>query len=368
LDDKKTNSGENKPEVKAPEISSPEKGSPVDRIRHLTQKQMAALGCGLFALLILAGGFYFYAVDRPSLSGKVTISVPKEATGTYIADMLEKKGVIKSSEMFCFYMRILGDGTKLQSGVYSMHQGLSIREAAQELKSGKADTVTVTIPEGSTVRQMGEIFAKSGIAGTPDFVKEASTYGPLPYMYGPVAAPVKGEGFLFADTYSFPLDYTARQICDVMYKRTNEMLTPEIRREAEAKHMTLHDLITIASMVEREAKFKEDQVPIASVILKRLEVGMPLQIDATVQYALGAQKEELTVADTKIDSPYNTYIHPGLPPGPIGSPGMEAIRAVLKAQPGEYLYYVAKEDGHHVFTKTYDEHRAETETIYGSSS
>ena len=90
---------------------------------------------------------------------------------------------------------------------------------------------------------------------------------------------------------------------------------------------------------------------------------MPLQIDA-----LGAQKEELTVADTKIDSPYNTYIHPGLPPGPIGSPGMEAIRAVLKAQPGEYLYYVAKEDGHHVFTKTYDEHRAETETIYGSSS
>ena len=161
LDDKKTNSGENKPEVKAPEISSPEKESPVDRIRHLTQKQMAALGCGLFALLILAGGFYFYAVDRPSLSGKVTISVPKEATGTYIADMLEKKGVIKSSEMFRFYMRILGDGTKLQSGVYSMHQGLSIREAAQELKSGKADTVTVTIPEGSTVRQMGEIFAKS---------------------------------------------------------------------------------------------------------------------------------------------------------------------------------------------------------------
>ena len=159
MDDKKTNAGENKPEVKAPEISSPEKESPVDRIRHLTQKQMAALGCGLFALLILAGGFYFYAVDRPSLSGKVTISVPKEATGTYIADMLEKKGVIKSSEMFRFYMRILGDGTKLQSGVYSMHQGLSIREAAQELKSGKADTVTVTIPEGSTVRQMGEIFA-----------------------------------------------------------------------------------------------------------------------------------------------------------------------------------------------------------------
>lgn len=121
-------------------------------------------------------------------------------------------------------------------------------------------------------------------------------------------------------------------------------------------------------MVEREAKFKEDQVPIASVILKRLEVGMPLRSTRPSSTPLvRAQKEEITVADTKIDSPYNTYIHPGLPPGPI-NPGMEAIRAVLKAQPGEYLYYVAKEDGHHVFTKTYDEHRAETETIYGSSS
>lgn len=119
-------------------------------------------------------------------------------------------------------------------------------------------------------------------------------------------------------------------------------------------------------MVEREARFKEDQVPIASVMLKRLEIGMPLQIDATIQYALGSQKEELTIADTKIDSPYNTYIHNGLPPGPIGAPGLDAIEAVLAAEPGEYLYYVAQADGHHVFTKSYEEHQAETESIYGT--
>lgn len=129
--------------------------------------------------------------------------------------------------------------------------------------------------------------------------------------------------------------------------------------------MTLHDLLTLASMVEREARFKEDQVPIASVMLKRLQLGMPLQIDATIQYALGSQKEELTLADIRIDSPYNTYTHKGLPPGPIGSPGMDAILAVLDAEPGEYLYYVAQPDGHHVFTKTYEEHQAETANIYG---
>ncbi|MFR6111832.1 MAG: endolytic transglycosylase MltG [Dialister invisus] len=106
---------------------------------------------------------------------------------------------------------------------------------------------------------------------------------------------------------------------------------------AEEKHLSIHALMTIASMVEREARLKEDQVPIASVILARLEKQMPLQIDATVQYALGRQKEELTIADTKIDSPYNTYERQGLPPGPISSPGMDAVRAVLDAAPGEYL-------------------------------
>ncbi len=166
MDDKKTNSGENKPEVKAPEISSPEKGSPVDRIRHLTQKQMAALGCGLFALLILAGGFYFYAVDRPSLSGKVTISVPKEATGTYIADMLEKKGVIKSSEMFRFYMRILGDGTKLQSGVRLMHQALHPGRLSQELRAARQIPDRHDSGSAAPSVRWARFLAKSGIAGT----------------------------------------------------------------------------------------------------------------------------------------------------------------------------------------------------------
>lgn len=329
------------------------------------RKLYALVAMGIVIIALVLGGLYFYSFDRVALHGTASVDVPKNATGRDIADTLEKKGIIRSASLFRLYARILGSGKSLQSGTYKMKQGLTVKEAMAKLQSGETESAFVTVPEGYTVHQIGEILKKTDIQGAADFEKEASTYGPLKYQYGPVAAPVKGEGFLFADTYNIPKEYTARQICDMMYKRTDTMLTPDIRKRAAEKHMTLHDLLTLASMVEREARFKEDQVPIASVMLKRLQVGMPLQIDATIQYALGDQKEELTLADTRIDSPYNTYTHKGLPPGPIGSPGMDAIMAVLDAKPGEYLYYVAQPDGHHVFTKTYEEHQAETANIYG---
>lgn len=330
--------------------------------------KILSFGMGLLALCVIGGGIYFYTLDHNDLHGKVNVQISPNATGHDIAALLEQKGVIRSAFLFNAYARILGEGNQMQSGSYVLPQGLTIREAMRELKNGREESVSVTIPEGYTVHQITQLLAAAGIDGADDFEQEASTYGPLKYQYGPVAVPVKGEGFLFADTYEFPVHATARQLCDRMYQRTDAMLTEDIRNRAKAKCMTLHTLMTLASMVEREARFPEDQVPIASVMLKRLEIGMPLQIDATIQYVLGEPKAELTIADTRIDSPYNTYTHPGLPPGPIGSPGMSAIEAVLTAQPGEYLYYVAQADGHHVFTKSYEEHQTETENIYGTSS
>lgn len=334
-------------------------------LKKMGRKEWSALAGGLAFLILLTAGIYFYAFDRVDLHGSAMVDVPRNSTGRDIADTLEKKGIIRSSSLFRLYSRILGSGKSLQSGTYKMKQGLTIKEAMTELRSGKTESVFVTVPEGYTVRQISSLLKDAGVKGAENFEKEAASYGPLKYQYGPLPVPVKAEGFLFPDTYNIPKEYTARQICDMMYKRTDSMLTPDIRKKAEAKHLTLHALMTLASMVEREARFKEDQVPIASVMLKRLEIGMPLQIDATIQYALGSPKEELTIADTRIDSPYNTYTHNGLPPGPIGSPGMDAIEAVLEAKPGEYLYYVAQADGHHVFTKSYEEHQAETENIYG---
>lgn len=309
---------------------------------------------------------YVYAYDTRPSDGSVALDIPKNATGGEIGDILEKAGIVRSAVLFRAALFITGDGAELQSGHYRLQKGMTMEAVVQTLQKGVSAFKTVTIPEGTTVVGMQDILSKAGLSGADGFAEEAASYGPLQYMYGPEAADVKGEGFLFPDTYDIPDDYTPRQICDLMYRRTDQMLDSDIRERAAARKISLHDLMTIASMVEKEARFKEDQVPIASVILTRLSVGMPLQIDATVQYALGQTKENLTNEDTRVQSPYNTYLRQGLPPGPIAAPGRDAILAVLDAEPGEYLYYVAKADGHHVFTKTYDQHNAEIGAIYGN--
>lgn len=315
-------------------------------------------------ILFVAAFFYFYAFDRNTSGGEVTLEIPNSATGRQISNILHEKGIVRNAFMFRLVACIVGEDGKLQSGFYKLHQGLTIREVIEELHKGRQEFITVTIPEGSNVSEIFEILKKSGFTNIDDFLDIATNYAPYNYMYGPEVSKVKGEGFLKADTYDIPKNYSSKEICDLMYKSTDEMLDKDIRKRAEEKHMTLHKLMTLASMVEKEALFKEDQKMIASVILTRLEKNMPLQIDATVQYVLGWENKNLSIEDTKVESPYNTYVRQGIPPGPIGSPGKSAIYAVLDANVGEYLYYVAKKDGHHVFSKTYEEHQKQIEEIY----
>ncbi len=320
------------------------------------------------AVLVVAGAaaWFAYAVDRPAGRDSVTLTIPREATGTDIARLLEEKGVVRSAGVFRAALRLTGETNALQQGYYRLSQGLTVREAVEALKHGRAESATVTIPEGMTIHQMAALFQKANIRGAVDFEKTAASYVRYDYMKTEPPAPILGEGFLWADTYEIPLDFSAKDICDLLYEKTDSMLTPAIREKATEKNLTLYRLMTIASLVEREARLPEDQVPIASVILTRLARAMPLQIDATVQYALGRTKPELTYADLETPSPYNTYLREGLPPGPIAAPGMPAIQAVLAAEPGDYIYYVAQKDGRHVFTKTLAEHEAKIEEIYGN--
>lgn len=318
----------------------------------------------VFVVLLFVGVF-LYAFDRPARDGAVVMEVSDDTTGREIAISLREKGVIRSATFFRAALWFTGESKGLQSGYYFFRPGLSVRDVIAEMKSGKGEMVSVTVPEGATVLQIRDILVKAGVADGNHFDEVAQTYAPLSYMEERSGVRFRGEGFLFADTYYIPRNYSAKQVCRMMYEHTDKMLTADIRKKAEAKGISIYDLMTLASMVEREARFKEDQVPIASVMLARLEKGMPLQIDATVQYALGENKAELSIGDTKVDSPYNTYLYPGLPPGPIASPGIDAVEAVLTAVPGDYLYYVAKSDGHHVFTKTFEEHEAAIREIYG---
>lgn len=308
--------------------------------------------------------FYFYAMDKGNGNKEVVLEIPENATGRQISHILSESGVVRNACMFRLMVLAVGEDGKLQSGFYKLHQGLTVREVIEELHKGRCAFVTVTVPEGSNVGQIAQILKNANLRNASDFIDVASSYAPYSYMYGKEASKVKGEGFLKADTYDIPVNYTSKEICDLMYQNTDKMLSESIRERAKKKNLTLHELMTLASMVEKEALFKEDQKMIASVIFSRLEKNMPLQIDATVQYVLGWERKDLSIEDTKVSSPYNTYMRNGLPPGPIASPGIDAINAVLDANVGEYLYYVAKKDGHHVFSKTYEEHQKLIDEIY----
>lgn len=193
----------------------------------------------------------------------------------------------------------------------------------------------------------------------------AKDYAPYPYMQTDNSNVLfKAEGFIYPATYDFPVGISEQEMLKMMVAQFDkEMQSSGIAKTVAERNLPLRDVVSMASMVELEAVFAEEQPKIAGVFLKRVAIGMPIQSDTTIQYLLGTQKEVVTFADTKIQSPYNTYQNPGLPPGPIGSPGLTAIKAVLQPEQTDYLYFVAEKDGHHRFTKTYAEHLKAIEEI-----
>ena len=236
------------------------------------------------------------------------------------------------------------------------------------LARGQVKTVSFTVPEGYTVEKTAAKLAAEGLGDAEKFKEAARNYTPYKYMETNNAdVKYKAEGFIFPSTYQFNDSMTEKDMLAMMVKEFNTQINHEkIGEAAEKTKMSIHDIVTIASMVELEAVFKEEQPRIAGVFLRRLQIYMPIQSDTTIQYILGGeQKAEITIADTRIENPYNTYVNSGLPPGPVGSPGMDAIKAVLNPENTDYLYFVAEKDGHHRFTRTYEEHLQAIEDIHG---
>ncbi|CCX53350.1 endolytic transglycosylase MltG [Veillonella sp. CAG:933] len=295
----------------------------------------------------------------------VVFTVDKDQTGAEIGDMLYEKGIISSPTTFRLALRLTGSMDKLQQGYYQIPQNASLRQVIALLQKGKLQEIKVIIPEGYTIQQIADELEKDGLGPKEAFLEKAKTYVPYQYMYGPAKVDYRVEGFLFPSTYEIPVGNTPEEILKRMAGEMNKQLTPEIRAQIEAKHMTIFEFITLASLVEKEALFDEERPIIAAVFLKRLQIGMPLQSCASIQYILGYPKPHISIEDTKLPSPYNTYMHVGLPPGPIANPGMKSMEAVLNASSTDYLFFVADKEGHHHFTKTYEEHMKVVESIYG---
>lgn len=325
-----------------------------------------------FALVIFVAGYWVfnYTGNNADLADGRTcvITVENGMTAADIANMLHKEKLIKRPESFRLEARFMGLEGKLQAGKYEIEAGKSNGEIIDLLARGQVKTVSFTVPEGYTVEKTAARLEAEGLGSAAKFKEAAVNYTPYKYMEtNNPDVKYKAEGFIFPSTYQFTDGMTEKDMLAVMVKEFNTQINHEkIKDAAEKANMPLRDIVTVASMVELEAVYKEEQPRIAGVFLRRLKIYMPIQSDTTIQYILGGeQKAEITFADTEIKNPYNTYINPGLPPGPIGSPGMSAIQAVLHPENTDYLYFVAEKDGHHRFTRTYEEHLQAIRDIHG---
>jgi peptidoglycan lytic transglycosylase G len=309
-----------------------------------------ALATGVF-------GMYRYATGASGPSRPVAVEIPSGATAADVGELLERRDVIRSSVAFRLSAQLRGYGSDIQAGAYQLLTNMTIPEVFDTLEDGPVlDTVTLTVPEGLEVREVADEAGTLGLDPSA-FMRAADSgrYAMPPYL--PDGADTV-EGFLFPKTYEFSTDGLDEEVViDRLLAQFEEEAGTLDWDRAEDLGLSRYEVVTVASLVEREARIPEDRPKIAAVIYNRLREGMPLQIDATVQYALPEGNRELTFEDYEIDSPYNTYLHPGLPPTPIASPGLDSLSAALDPADADYLYFVVvdPETGRHAFADTYQE-------------
>lgn len=317
----------------------------------------------IIGIIIIAAAavytLYMGKESKPAEPGSkeyVTVTIPTGTGTAGIANILDENKIIDNTGVFKLLSKSKGYDGKFKAGQYSLSPGMSMEEIMKILVSGKAETIRFTIPEGYDIRRTTEKLSKDGLINAETFAKEIET-GQFNYEFlkGAPAGPDRLEGFLFPETYEIFANANEHDIIDKMLYQFNKVFTDEYYARAEELGMSVRDVITLASIIEREARVPEDRPVIASVFYNRLKINMPLQSCATVQYILGEQKPVLSIKDTKIESPYNTYLHPGLPPGPIASPGADSIKAALYPADTDYLYFLAKGDGSHAFSSTYEQ-------------
>jgi UPF0755 protein len=312
---------------------------------------------------LLSAVLMFQGCSSPPPNGTpAEITVPAGATFTEIVDTLEARGIVRKAGLFKAYARLKGLDREVRSGQYSFPQPTPWSRILRDLTEGRVLTEPLTIPEGFTLKQMAPRIAE--ITGLPEDSVLAELTSPSAELEWNVPGPGL-EGYLFPDTYRLAPGAPLREVLGAMVVRYQEVWTSERVAARVALGMSEGEVVTLASIVQAEARLGEEMPIIASVYHNRLHRGQALQADPTVLYALGGPRARLLYAamDSVADHPYNTYTHAGLPPGPIGAPGLAALDAALSPAETEYFYFVAHPDGTHIFSSTLTQHnRAVAET------
>ena len=316
--------------------------------------------CVFLALILGAGGWWIYSQVVEPYRGysepEVFVDIPPGSSTASIGNRLVDAGVVRDARTFQVGLWISGRSRSLRAGEYRFDAPLHALDVIDKIARGDVYRRRLTFREGLTIPEMAQVFEERGFGNAADFRKAAENAA-LILDLDPGATDL--EGYLFPETYALPRGTTAAAVVAQMVDAFKNALTAEIRSNATTAGLSVRQLVTLASLVEKETGTASERPLVAAVYANRLKIGMAMQADPTVIYALqkaGTYTGNLRRDDLQFDSPYNTYRYPGLPPGPIAAPGKASLEAAAKPADVDYLYFVSKNDGSHVFASSLEEH------------
>jgi UPF0755 protein len=334
------------------------------------RKRSRALGCVQWFVVILfllpaalgipaviGYSWVDHQLNQPANPGnsKVRFVVAPGSSFHEVADTLHRTGLIDSVTVFDLYARYKHLDRNVQAGAYELSRNLNMIQILSALQTAIPEEIFVTIPEGYSIKKTAAALDTGGTIKGSDYIAKA-VQGQFTYDFLKDLPPGASlEGFLFPDTYLVPRNGTAKDLITLQLENFKKHWDDTRKSQAAQRKLNPLQIVTIASMIEREARFQDDRPLVSSVIYNRLAAGWPLQIDATVLYALGRWQASVTKEDRMVQSPYNTYLHTGLPPGPIANPGIKAIDAALQPANTGYFFYLSDPQGHNHYAKTNEE-------------
>lgn len=340
-----------------PKLSAKTKRTVLLVVRFVLVTAVVLLMVGQVALAVVVLLAHQPASRRDSLDR--IVEIPLGTPAGRISRMLEEQGLIRSAFIFDIMLKITNRDSQLKAGEYLLNPAMNTMEVIQKLNEGTIVTHRIMIPEGYELKQIAAVLAREGLVDPERFLMLAQNAELVFGEQFPVELPIPSlEGYLFPDTYHFAKEQSEEAIIRQMVSRFVDVVISKVDLSLLDDKYTLHEVITLASIVEKEVIYDFERPLVAAVYHNRLNIGMRLQADPTVRYVMTENRSRVLYSDLEIDSPYNTYRYDGLPPGPIASPGLKSILAVLEPADVDYLYFVAKPDGTHQFSRTFEEHVA----------
>ena len=320
-------------------------------------RAVRAAGAILAVALVLCGAWFSYAVfvQRSNPPKTTQIVVPRGSSFRDIAQQFASAGIVSDAFVFRVYAKLRHADTDVHAGAFQFPAHQTQAQVLDQLQSGGAQIARwLTIPEGFTAKEIAQRLQDGGFGDASQYYDAFMRDS----MYVGRARTKNLEGYLFPSTYLIPTDATPKSVVQIMTAQFLKVLPADAEQKARAHGLTVPQVVTLASLVEREAKADDERALMAGVYYNRLHLGMPLEVDASIEYAFPQHHSVITYGDLKTNSPYNTYLHPGLPPTPIANPGRPSLDAAFDPKPSPFLYYVYKGNGHHAFARTLAEQTA----------